>query len=118
MSSTPCASREPVRRNYRRKLSGPIVDRIDIWRELQPMASHRGRDPFAHRWSSSELRSLVAAARSRQAARYAGLGFALNSAVPGPVLAERWPLPAEGERLLDAAMSEGRLTRRGVTRVH
>ena len=60
----------------------------------------------------------MAAARSRQAARYAGLGFALNSAVPGPVLAERWPLPAEGQTTLEEAMAEGRLTRRGMTRVH
>jgi magnesium chelatase family protein len=113
-----CDCLDPVRRNYRRKLSGPIIDRIDIWRELQPMAGHRGRDRFAHRWSSSELRSLVAAARLRQAARFAGLGFALNSAVPGPALAEHWPLPAEGQQLLERAMSEGRLTRRGLTRVH
>ena len=113
-----CDCLEAVRRNYRRKLSGPIVDRVDIWRELTPMAAHRGHDRFAVRRSSTELRSLVAAARARQAARYSGLDFALNSAVPGPVLAERWPLPVEGQRLLDEAMSEGRLTRRGVTRVH
>jgi magnesium chelatase family protein len=113
-----CDCLPPVLRHYQRKLSGPIVDRIDIWRELQPMAPHRGHDRFAARHSSAELRSLVAAARSRQAARYAGLGFALNSAVPGPTLTERWPLPVEGQRLLETAMSEGRLTRRGLTRVH
>ncbi|WP_036493147.1 MULTISPECIES: YifB family Mg chelatase-like AAA ATPase [Nocardioides] len=113
-----CDCLDAVRRNYQRKLSGPIIDRIDIWRELQPMAGHRGRDPFAHRRTSAELRSMVSAARSRQAVRYAGLGFALNSAVPGPVLAEHWPLPDEGQVLLDDAMSQGRLTRRGMTRVH
>ena len=113
-----CDCLDPVRRNYRRKLTGPIVDRIDIWRELQPMGGHRGRDRFARRWTSAELRSLVASARSRQAVRYAGFGYALNSAVPGPALAERWPLPPEGQMLLDQAMSDGRITRRGVTRVH
>lgn len=113
-----CDCLETVRRHYQRKLSGPIIDRIDIWRDLQPMAGHRARDRFARRWSSSELRSLVASARSRQAARYAGLGFALNSAVPGPVLTEHWPLSDEGQDLLDGAMTEGRLTRRGQTRVH
>lgn len=113
-----CDCLPPVLRHYQRKLSGPIVDRIDIWRELRPMPGHRGRDLFAQRRSSAELRSLVAAARSRQAARYLGRGFALNSAVPGPVLAERWPLPSEGQQLLETAMSEGRLTRRGLTRVH
>ncbi len=113
-----CDCLEQVRRHYQRKLSGPVVDRIDIWRELQPMASHRGRDRFAPRRSSAELRELVAAARSRQAVRYAGLGFALNSAVPGPTLTDGWPLPAAGQQLLDGAMAKGRLTRRGLTRVH
>lgn len=113
-----CDCLDPVRRNYQRKLNGPIVDRIDIWRELQPMAGHRGKDRFARRWTSAELRSLVAAARARQAARYAGLGFTLNSAVPGPVLTEHWPLSLDGQRRLDEAMADGRITRRGVTRVH
>jgi magnesium chelatase family protein len=113
-----CECLDPVRRNYQRKLNGPIVDRIDIWRELQPMAGHRANDRFARRWTSAELRSLVATARARQAARYAGLGFALNSAVPGPVLSEHWPLPSGGQQVLDEAMAEGRITRRGVTRVH
>ena len=38
---------ESRRRNYQRKLSGPIVDRIDIWRELQPMAGRRADDRLA-----------------------------------------------------------------------
>lgn len=113
-----CDCPDAVRRHYQRKLGGPVADRIDIWRELIPMGSHRGRDPFAVRRSSAEVRRLVTAARMRQAARYDGLGFALNSAVPGSVLAERWPLPAEGQDLLDEAMARGRLSRRGVTRVH
>ncbi|HXH77857.1 YifB family Mg chelatase-like AAA ATPase [Nocardioides sp.] len=113
-----CDCLDQVRRNYQRKLSGPVVDRIDIWRELQPMAAHRGGDRFAPRWSSSELRDRVAAARARQAVRYAGLGFGVNSAVPGPALTEGWPLPLGGQRLLDEAMANGKLTRRGLTRVH
>ena len=54
-----CECLDPVRRNYQRKLNGPIVDRIDIWRELQPMAGHRGNDRFARRLTSADLRSLV-----------------------------------------------------------
>ena len=113
-----CDCLDQVRRSYQRKLSGPVVDRIDIWRELQPMAAHRGGDRFAPRWTSAELRERVAAARARQAVRYAGLGFGLNSAVPGPALTEGWPLPLAGQRLLDEAMAGGTLTRRGLTRVH
>jgi magnesium chelatase family protein len=113
-----CDCLEQVRRTYQRKLTGPVVDRIDIWRELQPMAAHRGGDRFAQRWSSSQLRERVVAARARQAVRFAGLGFGLNSAVPGPALTDGWPLPPAGRRILDEAMATGRLTRRGLTRVH
>ncbi len=113
-----CDCSPPVLRHYQRKLSGPIVDRIDIWRELTPVPAHRGRDLFAPRETSAEMRTRVSEARARQAERYAGLGFALNSAVPGPVLAAHWPLPTEGQRLLEDAMASGRLTRRGLTRVH
>ena len=63
------------------------------------------------------VRERVEAARSRQAQRYAGLGWCLNSAVPGPVLAAEFPLAEEGQALLDAQLASGALTRRGVTRV-
>jgi magnesium chelatase family protein len=33
------------------------------------------------------------------------------------VLTEHWPLEPEGQRLIDQELSEGRLTRRGLTRV-
>lgn len=113
-----CECPDTVRRHYQRKLTGPVIDRVDIWRDLLPMGSHRGRDRFAPRRSSQVLRELVVAARARQAKRFAGLGFGLNSAVPSAALAEHWPLPIEGARCLDEAMARGRLTRRGVTRVH
>ena len=34
------------------------------------------------------------------------------------MLTEHWPLTLEGQRVLEKAMSDGRITRRGVTRVH
>ena len=61
---------------------------------------------------------LVAAARARQAARYAGLGFAPQLGGARSGAGERWPLPSEGQDVLDNAMAEGGLTRRGMTRVH
>ncbi len=57
-------------------------------------------------------------ARARQAARYAGESWRLNSQAPGPLLRERWPLPDEAQRLVDDHVYAGRLTQRGATRVH
>jgi len=113
----PCECPETARRRYRTKLSGPMADRVDIWRNLAPQGPHVVGDPFTPPSSSRTVRERVEAARSRQAQRYAGLGWCLNSAVPGPVLAAEFPLAEEGQALLDAQLASGALTRRGVTRV-
>ncbi len=108
----------PVERHhYRRKLTGPILDRVDIWMEVRPQG-RRGTASWGHAPEcSAEVRLRVAEARERQAARYSGCGWMLNASCPGPVLAERWPLQREGQQLIDKELADGTLTRRGLTRV-
>ncbi len=113
-----CECPEMARRHYLRKLSGPILDRVDIWVEVAPQGVHRGRDRFRPAESSTAIRQRVAAARERQAKRFAGREWELNSAVPGPVLAREWPLESAGQRLIDQALADGQLSRRGMTRVN
>ncbi|HEY0772492.1 MAG TPA: YifB family Mg chelatase-like AAA ATPase [Nocardioidaceae bacterium] len=113
-----CTCLEVKRREYRRKISGPIADRIDIVRHVEPLGELDRRDKLAPKESSAQVRARVTAARERQASRYDGTGWRLNSAVPGPVLRERWPLPADAEQLVDDRVYAGQLTRRGATRVH
>ena len=113
-----CECLEVRRREYRRKISGPIADRIDITRHVEAMKPHEMKDPVAKNETSATVRARVAAARERQARRYDGTGWRLNSAVPGPVLRERWGLPPEAEEYIDDRLYAGQLTRRGATRVH
>jgi magnesium chelatase family protein len=113
-----CKCREVQRRDYRRKVTGPITDRIDITRHLTAATPTSSRDPLAVRESSAEVRGRVTAARERQAARYADEAWRLNGHAPGPALAARWPLTAAATALVDDHLWKGRLTRRGVTRVH
>ena len=113
-----CECLEVRRREYRRKISGPIADRIDITRHVEAMKPHEMKDPVAKNETSATVRARVAAARERQARRYDGTGWRLNSAVPGPVLRERWGLPPEAEEYIDDRLYAGLLTRRGATRVH
>ena len=113
-----CTCLEVQRREYRRKISGPIADRIDITRHVEPLTEIDRGDRFARQESSGEVRERVTAARERQARRYDGTGWRINSAVPGPVLRARWPLPEEAERLVEDRLYAGQLTRRGATRVH
>lgn len=113
-----CECPEVRRREYRRKISGPIADRIDIVRHVEPLRRADLDDPLACNETSATVRARVEAARERQALRYAGTGWRLNAGVPGPVLRQRWPLPEEGQALVDDRVFAGALTRRGATRVH
>ena len=113
-----CTCGEVKRREYRRKLSGPIADRIDITRFVEPVQQHELRDPLARPESSAEVLLRVAAARQRQRERYAGTPWRLNAHVPGPLLRDTWPLVDAAARRLDQEVYGAALTRRGATRVH
>jgi magnesium chelatase family protein len=113
-----CTCPETARRTYRRKLTGPVIDRIDITRHVTPVPPHEARDPLARPESTAAVRERVTAARSRQRERYDGTAWRLNADVSGPALRERWPLDDAATELLDAQVYGGRLTRRGATRVH
>lgn len=105
----------PVRiRNYRDKVSGPILDRIDIHQQLVPLRKTLLRTALANTGESSAVvRDRVLLARDRQRARLQGLGWTTNAEVPGPALRSMLPLP-EGVELLDEAVTRGSLTARGV----
>lgn len=113
-----CECKETVRRSYRSRMTGPITDRIDIWRDFAPAVEHEGRVPWEQPVTTAEMRERVTRARQRQAERYAGCEWRLNSQVPGPRLLDRWALDPAGRQLLDDAMFLGHLSRRGATRVH
>lgn len=113
-----CKCSEVRRREYRRKISGPIADRIDITRFVEPVRPHEVNDPFAQPESSAAVLVRVRAARAAQARRYAGHPWRLNAHVPGPMLRNLWPLEPAATRRLDTEVYGGKLTRRGATRVH
>ena len=113
-----CSCRDTVRRDYRRKVTGPVTDRIDITRQVDPVRPHERRDPLAVRETSADVRVRVTAARRRQAERYRGCTWRLNSQVPGAALRERWPLAEDGQGILDKALYDAAVTSRGAVRVH
>ena len=116
--SNRCLCGEKQRRDYQHRVRGPITDRIDITRHLEPLRPHDAHDPWSRPESSAAVRERVAAARDRQAERYVGRGWRLNGQVPGPVLTAEWPLARDAQRLIDGRMYDGKLSRRGATRVH
>lgn len=117
-SESRCTCTETARRHYRSKLAGPVIDRIDITRHVEPVRPHEAGDPLARPESTAEVRVRVAEARARQKSRYGATSWRLNADVPGPVLRARWPLDDDALLRLDEQVYAGRLTRRGATRVH
>ena len=117
-SGNHCTCTEVARRQYRRKIEGPVADRVDITRHVEPVGPGEAGDRFTVVETSAAVRERVAAARARQRRRYAGCSWRLNGQAPGPLLRERWPLADEAQRTLDELVFTGRLTRRGAVRVH
>jgi magnesium chelatase family protein len=77
-----CRCKEGDIRKYQRKLSGPILDRIDLQVELQRLSTEeRFAPPEAD--VSPRLRANIEAARERQRTRFAGTDIPYNAAIPG-----------------------------------
>ena len=112
-----CRCTPMARLRYLGRLSGPLLDRVDL--QIEMFAATRA-DLRAAPGSAEDTAAVarrVAAARERMAARLADTPWRVNAEVPGHVLRRRWRLPwevvGEAERLLD----RGALTARGVDRV-
>src|SRR3546814_16451464 len=108
-----CSCGEVRRRDYRRKLDGPVMDRIDITRHVKPVAKHEANDRFNQPESSTTVRERVGAARRIQLKRYAGQQWRVHGQAPGARLREEWPRTDAAEDALDQAIYCGERTRRG-----
>lgn len=113
-----CECTEVRRREYRRKLQGPVLDRIDITRHVEPLRPHEYSSTFGHPESSAAIAERVRCARQHQQRRFIADSWRLNAHVPGPVLKERWPLDDDSSGRLRAEVLSGALTQRGGVRVH
>jgi magnesium chelatase family protein len=113
-----CTCTPLVRRRYLARLSGPLLDRIDIRITLQPLRAAQlmtGAEPMT---SSAEIATRVRRARRAAAARWASGGWQLNAEVPGPQLRRApWQLPAADTAGLRSALDRGLLSARGFDRV-
>jgi len=111
-----CARAPRCAADYQAKVSGPLLDRIDLHVEVQPVtAADLVLPPPAE--GSAEVAARVAAARVLQTARYAGTSVRTNAEADGePLMAVATPDDA-GRKLLAQAAEAMRLSARGYTRV-
>ncbi|MBE0702495.1 MAG: YifB family Mg chelatase-like AAA ATPase [Afipia sp.] len=105
--------------DYQARLSGPLLDRIDLRIEVPAVtAADLILPPPAE--GSREVAARVAAARDIQLKRYAALGLPhirTNSEAPASVLEEIATLDTQGSTLLREAADSMRLSARGYHRV-
>ncbi len=110
-----CARAPRCAADYQSRLSGPLLDRIDLHVDIEAVkAADLALPPPAE--NSADVAARVAAARARQAARYAGSTVRCNAEAEGRLLESAGLIDAEARALLHRAAEAMRLTARGWTR--
>jgi magnesium chelatase family protein len=107
-----CRCSESARTRYRRRLSGPILDRFDL-----RVTVHRPDPTALLATAGGEGTEAVAERVARARAQAADRGFEANAAIPFRLLDEVAPLDGGAVRMLETALRQGRLTARGLVRV-
>jgi magnesium chelatase family protein len=128
LAANPCPCAKPagdahcectplVRRRYLGRLSGPLIDRVDLQVPLMPVTAAQLLDD-ATAESSAVVAERVATARAAVAARWGAHGWQTNAEVPGPVLRRPpWRLPRSSIVDLRRHLESGALSARGYDRV-
>ncbi|GAA2356881.1 YifB family Mg chelatase-like AAA ATPase [Saccharopolyspora halophila] len=109
-----CECPPQVRRRYLGKLSGPMLDRVDLRVRMRPITAMtvRGTEPE----NTEVVRARVRRARAAASERWAVHGWQTNTEVPGTVLRREFALPARSTALLDKGLESGAITARGADR--
>lgn len=101
---------------YRRKISGPLLDRFDMVIEVPPVdpASLLNKPDGE---SSATIRARVLAARALQQKRYAGTGISCNARLSGRMLRQFCPLTPSQHEMLLTAVEQFSLSARAFDRI-
>ena len=113
-----CICTPIARRRYEQKLSGPLLDRVDLRIDVAPVSRAElfGTEPTSD--SSAVVAARVDAARSAAIERWGQSGWLTNSEVPGLALREaRWRLPPAVVGTAEMHVERGQLSARGFDRV-
>lgn len=121
MNPCPCGFRGDPKRQcncnplqierYLSRISGPLLDRIDIHIEVPPVPFRELSDQ-AEGTSSQDMRASVVRARERQARRFQGQSTRVNGKMKPPEIRRHCRLDKPAEQLLRAAMEEMGLSAR------
>ncbi|MFE3992794.1 YifB family Mg chelatase-like AAA ATPase [Streptomyces goshikiensis] len=112
-----CECPASVVRRYQARLSGPLLDRVDLRVEVEPVTRSDLLGRGGRGEGSATVADRVREARARAAARLADTPWRLNSEVPGHELRTRWPAAPGALAQAERDLERGLLTARGLDRV-
>ena len=111
-----CTCTIPQIQRYRSRVSGPLLDRIDIHIEV-PAVRYQDLTQWQEGESSSRIRDRVKGARAVQHGRFQGKRIFCNAQMTSRHLKRYCQIDEEGSRLLETAMAKFGLSARGYTRI-
>ncbi|MFG2980992.1 YifB family Mg chelatase-like AAA ATPase [Streptomyces sp. NPDC048258] len=112
-----CECPPSVIRRYQARLSGPLLDRVDLRVEVEPVTRSDLLGQGGRGESTAVVADRVREARDRAAARLADTPWRLNSEVPGQELRTRWQAGPGALAQAERDLERGLLTARGLDRV-
>ncbi|MFE4549357.1 YifB family Mg chelatase-like AAA ATPase [Streptomyces sp. NPDC056785] len=104
-------------RRYQARLSGPLLDRVDLRVEVDRVTRSELTGRGARGESTETVAARVLAARERAATRLAGTPWRTNSEVPGRELRSRWHASPGALDDAERSLERGVLSARGLDRV-
>jgi len=116
-SGADCTCTPTARRRYLARLSGPLLDRVDVKVEFLPVGRAELLSDRAFAEPSSVVVKRVEAARERAAARLRLSPWRLNAEIPGSELRRSFAPGPRALAPLERAMDLGEISARGVDRV-
>jgi magnesium chelatase family protein len=112
----PCLCSTQQIQRYHTRVSGPLLDRIDIHVDVPPV-SYTDLATSASAETSAAIRARVNAARARQRARFVGTSLPHNAAMGVREIRQYCQLDPAGEQLLEQAMRHFGLSARAHDRI-
>ena len=114
--SDKCRCRDSDVRKYQQKLSGPILDRIDLQVEMDKLTLDE-RFAKTTTGESPKIRYRIEKARDRQANRYIGLSIPFNAAMPGGRVIDFCEFSNDGMTAYKRTTEESSLSTRSMDRL-
>lgn len=113
----PCKCTDAARKRYLDKISGPILDRIDIHIEINPVEYNQLSGKGAEEEKSKKIKERVDKAREIQRNRFKGTDISCNAKMTSKAVREYCNLTDDAEMLLKASFEKLGLSARAYDKI-